>query len=154
MRRKHGSPYGWKTMGGRFGRVGSAGFGGPSGPETRTGPYRAREGKFLGVCRGLAQYYGLPVFWVRFGVVAAAIFTGVWPVFILYVVVAFLLKPEPVVPLTNSAEQEFYESYASSREHGLSRLKRKFEQMDRRIRRMEDHVTSKEFEWEQRLNQP
>jgi phage shock protein C len=105
------------------------------------------------VCSGLAEHYGLPVTWVRVGVVAAALFTGIWPVLILYVIVAFLLKPEPVVPLSNESEQEFYESYAASKDQGLKRLKRKFEQMDRRIRRMEDHVTSKEFEWEERLKQ-
>ncbi|MFW5488688.1 MAG: envelope stress response membrane protein PspC [Desulfovibrio sp.] len=150
MRRNNGGPRGWKVRSCRFGR-------GPGqqsyGPDGRTGPYRSRNGKFLGVCRGMSEYYGLPLRWVRIGVIAAAIFTGIWPALILYVIVAFLLKPEPVVPLKNESEQEFYESYASSREQGLSRLKRKFDQLDKRIRRMEDHVTSKEFEWDERFNQ-
>jgi phage shock protein C len=32
------------------------------------------------------------------------------------------------------------------------RLKKKFQDLDRRIRRMEDKVTGREYEWEKRFN--
>lgn len=113
--------------------------------------YRSRNGVLLGVCRGLADYFDMSVFMVRAVVVVAFIVTGIWPVGILYLVAAILMKPEPVVPVTNDDEREFYDSYADSRSNALSRIKRKFDNLDRRIRRMEDVVTSKDFEWERKF---
>mgnify|MGYP000398041778 CR=1 FL=1 len=113
--------------------------------------YRSRSGILLGVCRGLADYFDMSVFMVRAVVVVSFIITGIWPVGILYLVAAVLMKPEPVIPFSNDDEREFYDSYADSRSNALARVKRKFDNLDRRIRRMEDVVTSKDFEWEQKL---
>jgi phage shock protein C len=63
------------------------------------------------------------------------------------------MKPEPVLPLETEAEQEFYNSYATSRSMALHRLRRTFDQLDRRIRRIESIVTSREYDWERRLNE-
>ena len=54
--------------------------------------------------------------------VALLIFSGVWPVVILYFVAALLMKPEPVLPLKTEGEQEFYNSYANSRRMALHRF--------------------------------
>jgi phage shock protein C len=62
------------------------------------------------------------------------------------------MKPAPVVTLENEAEQEFYNSYANSRHLAARRLKRRFENLERRIRRMEHKVTTREFNWEEKLN--
>lgn len=113
--------------------------------------YRSRYGMFLGVCRGLAEYFDFSVIMVRVLFVIAFIMTGFWPVGVVYLVAAAIMKPEPVVPFNNDDEREFYDSYADSRVSALSRLKRKFDSLDRRIRRMEDVVTSRDFEWEQKL---
>ena len=36
-----------------------------SGRDYGTGPYRSRNGAVFGVCRGLAEYYGVSVAWTR-----------------------------------------------------------------------------------------
>jgi len=105
----------------------------------------------LGVCRGLAEYADVSVFWVRVITVAMLIFTGFWPIGGLYLLAAFLMKPEPVLPIQTEGEQDFYNSYANSRTIALHRLRRTFDQLDRRIRRMEDRVTNREYDWERRL---
>ena len=115
--------------------------------------YRSRDGMILGVCRGLAEYYNLPVFWVRFAAAMALLITGLWPILGIYLLAAFLMKPEPAVPFRSEDEHEFYHSYYSSRKMGLQRLKRTFDNLDRRLRRMEDHVTTREFDWERRFRQ-
>lgn len=115
------------------------------------GLYRARDGVIMGVCKGLANYFDFKVFWVRTIALALLLFTGLWPVAGLYVVIGLLMKPEPVLPFNNDAEQEFYESYVGSRPMAISRIKRKFDHLDRRLRRMEDVVTSRDFEWERRF---
>ena len=116
------------------------------------GLHRSRNGMILGVCRGLAEYFDLSVFWVRVAAIILFLITGFWPTGILYFVAAFIMKPEPVIPIENDDEQEFYESYVRSKEMAMDRIKRRYENLERRIQRMEHTVTKPEFDWEKRLN--
>jgi len=109
--------------------------------------YRSRRGIFMGVCRGLAEHFNFSVFWMRAIVLIAFLFTGFWPMGVLYLIAGLLLKPEPVMPLENETDQEFYQSYTSSRSSAIQRIKRKFDNIDRRIQRMEHTVTSREFDF-------
>ena len=118
----------------------------------RGGLYRSRNGIILGVCRGIAEYFDLSVFWVRIITLILLFFTGFWPIMVLYFTAALLMKPQPVIPIQTDGEQEFYDSYLHSGKAATDRLKRRYETLERRIRRMEDHVTSREFDWENRLN--
>jgi phage shock protein C len=116
------------------------------------GLYRSRNGMILGVCRGVAEYFDLSVFWVRLITLIFFFFTGFWPTAVLYFIAAFLLKPEPVIPIDNKDEQEFYDSYVHSKQMAVDRIKRRYENLERRIQRMEHTVTSPEFNWEKKLN--
>ncbi|MEG6504055.1 envelope stress response membrane protein PspC [Nitratidesulfovibrio sp. 1201_IL3209] len=118
------------------------------GPRTL---YRARDGKLMGVCKGLAQHFGMSVFWVRVLFVAAALFTGFWPVVGLYVLAGLVMKPRPVLQPADAGERDFYGSYVSSRGEALRRLKEKFDRLEGRIRRMEDVVTRRDFDWDRRF---
>jgi phage shock protein C len=111
-----------------------------------SGVYRSRRGIFMGVCRGIAEHFNFSVFWLRTIVFLLFLFTGFWPVGVMYIVAGLILKMGPVIPLENEKEQEFYESYTNSRESAIQRVKRKFDNIDRRIQRMEHTVTSREFE--------
>ena len=111
------------------------------------GFYRSRRGIIFGVCRGLAEHFNFSVFWTRVLVLVLFLFTGFWPVGVLYLVAGLLLKPEPVIPLETKSDEEFYQSYTRSRSSAIQRIKRKFDNIDRRIQRMEDTVTSKEFDF-------
>ena len=112
------------------------------------GIYRSRKGIFMGVCRGLADYFNLNAFWVRCFTLIIFLFTGFWPIGVMYIVAGLLLKMEPVSPLRDEKDEEFYESYTNSRRSAIQRIKRKFENIERRIQRMEHTVTSREFDWE------
>jgi len=59
------------------------------------GLYRSRRGLIFGVCRGLAERFDISVFWFRVLTVIAFIITGIWPVGVLYILAALLMKPEP-----------------------------------------------------------
>lgn len=120
-------------------------------PAGRDRLYRSRSGMILGVCKGLAQHFDVSVLWTRVIVVLLMFFTGFWPVVGLYLLAGFLLKPEPVLPLHNDEESDFYQAYSRSRNEGLSRVKSKFDRLDKRIRRLEDVVTSREFDWDRRF---
>lgn len=116
------------------------------------GFYRSRNGAILGVCRGFAEAFDLSVFWVRFMVVVLLFFSGLWPIIGIYLVAALLMKPEPVRPIQDEDEQEFYDSYVHSPRGAAQRLKKRFENLERRIRRMEDTVTDRKYDWERRFH--
>lgn len=119
---------------------------------TRRGLSRSRHGILLGVCKGIAEYLGISVFWVRMMVLALLFFTKFWPVVGLYILAALLMKLEPVTPIHSDEAPHFYNSHGRSQGTGLGQLKRAFDNLDRRIRRMEDTVTTREYDWERRLN--
>lgn len=117
------------------------------------GLYRSRTGLILGVCKGLAEFFDFSTFGIRVIAVGLLLLSGIWPTVILYFVAALLMKPEPVLFPETEEEQEFYNSYASSRRMALHRLKRTYDNLNRRIQRLEGVVTSREYDWERRLNQ-
>ena len=118
---------------------------------SRDGLYRSRNGIIFGVCRGLADYFDFSVFWARAIAIIFLIVSGFWPAIGLYLVAAILMKPAPVIPLATEAEKEFYNSYTNSRHLAAQRLKRRFDILEKRLRRMEHIVTAREFDWDARL---
>jgi phage shock protein C len=80
------------------------------------------------------------------------IFTGFWPLVGLYVLAALVMKPQPSLPIETDEDQEFYNSYVSSRGMALQRLRRIFDKLDHRLQRMEDRVTAREYDWDRRLH--
>jgi phage shock protein C len=121
--------------------------------EPKKGLYRSREGVIFGVCRGLADYLDFPVFGMRIILLLFALLTTIFPAVILYIIAALLMKPEPVLPLEDADDTEFYNSYTNSRGLALQRLKRTFDSLDRRIQRMESMVTARDYDWERRFNE-
>ena len=122
-----------------------------TGRHLRRGLYRSRQGAFLGVCRGLAEYFDFSVTWIRIFMVLILVATGIWPILGVYLVAALIMKPEPLRPFQSVDEREFYDSYTTSRESAAQRIKRRYQNLERRIRRMEDTVTSREFDWDRRM---
>ena len=116
------------------------------------GLYRSRNGVIFGVCRGLADHLNLSVSWVRVIAVILMFVSAGWAI-ALYLLAGLMMKPEPVVPFRAEADREFYDSYVNSSTMALHRLKRSFDNLDRRIRRMEDIVTARDYDWERRLNE-
>ena len=118
----------------------------------RRGLYRSRSGAILGVCKGLARYFDFSVFWVRFIAVMVLLLSGRWPAVGIYLIAALMMKPEPLRSFANQDEQDFYDTYMDSRRRTARQLRRRYENLDRRIRRMEDRVTSREYDWESRMS--
>ena len=120
---------------------------------TRSGIYRSRKGVIFGVCRGLAEHFDFSIVWARVIAIIFLLVTGFWPAIGLYLIATLLMKPAPVIPIKTEAEQEFYDSYANSRHLAARRIKRRYENLERRIRRMEHIVTAREFDWEDKLSE-
>ncbi len=109
----------------------------------KNGLYRSRNGVLSGVCKGLAAYFDFSVYWVRAILIICLILSGFWPIMGLYFLAALIMKPEPAIPVMSEAEKG---------RGAMERLRRRYENMERRLRRMEDTVTTREFDWDRRLN--
>lgn len=116
-----------------------------------SGLYRSRRGLIFGVLQGMADHLEFSVVWLRVLFVVVTLLTTVWPMLALYILAAVLMRPEPVVPFESIDDEEFYQSYTSSRSMALHRLKQTYDSLDRRIRRMEDIVTARDYDWERRF---
>ena len=116
------------------------------------GLYRSRDGIILGVCRGIADYFSIAALWVRAILVVALIFTGFWPIIGIYILAALLMKSEPVKYTATGSNPKADSRYRCMRNDTAERLKRKWKHLEKRIRRMEDKVTSREFDWNSRFH--
>lgn len=113
--------------------------------------YRSRSGWIFGVCQGLADYAQISVFWVRTLLILAALFSSFIPVLIIYIMAAIFMKPAPVLPTADDSEWELYNSYSDDRRRAVASLRRRFDNIDRRTRRIETIITDREYDWERRL---
>jgi phage shock protein C len=116
--------------------------------------YRSRDGAILGVCKGIATYFDISLFWTRAIAVTLLLISGFWPTLGAYLLAALLLKPEPVIPFGAEGEESFYDAYAHAPRRAAPGLKRRYERLERRLRRLEDAVTTRSFDWERRLRDP
>ena len=87
------------------------------------GLYRSRSGMILGVAKGLAISANLPVWLVRLIFILFALLTHLIPTLLVYVLLAILLRPEPVVEFTTAEEREFYNTYGDARRPALERMR-------------------------------
>ena len=117
----------------------------------RRGLYRSRDGVILGVCRGVADYFDFSAFWIRAILIVVFIFTGFWPVIGIYILAAILMKSEPGVPGEKKSKSKYQCKYSRARRETSERIRRKWRHLEKRIRRMEDKVTSREFDWNNRF---
>jgi len=123
----------------------------PAGPQ-QTPPGAARpsrlyrntgRGKIAGVCAGLADYFGVSPFLLRF-VAVIALFMFTLPTLVCYFLAALLIDKAPDYSYQTEAEKEFWRQVRLKPSESLSRLRHRFREQEHRIRNMEAFVTSSE----------
>ena len=111
----------------------------------KLGLYRRRHGRMaLGVCGGLADTFDLPAWCVR--VLFVVLVSANTAFILLYLLLAFLMKPEPRQPFQDFGEEEVFHSYHTSRADTLAKIERSFERLNRRLQNLETVVTRPNFE--------
>ncbi|MBT8372474.1 MAG: PspC domain-containing protein [Deltaproteobacteria bacterium] len=105
---------------------------------SRRGLYRSRNGVIFGVFKGLAEYFNFSVCWLRAIAVLALIFTGFWPIIGIYILAALLMKSDPALRDKQGTRHGFDCHFAFAKHDAADRIKRKWQHLERRIRRMED----------------
>ena len=61
------------------------------------GMYRSRDGLLFGVCKGIAEYFDFSVGWTRMITVITFLLTGFAPIGIIYIILALMMKKEPII---------------------------------------------------------
>lgn len=119
--------------------------------EPGPGPNRHRlykdkqNGMVAGVCAGIAKYYGWRPDGLRVGIVLLSLFAFPLPV-IVYIVAALVMKPEPLEPVFQTAEEEkFWRTFSTRPRATFSELKHRFRALDARLADLESAVTSDEY---------
>ncbi|KPF76423.1 phage shock protein C [alpha proteobacterium AAP81b] len=101
-----------------------------------------RNGKFLGVCAGIADYFGWDVTLVRVGFVLATV-SGVGFLPLVYLAINWIVDPKPSMLYNDSAdEREFWRKVRVSPQRTVRDVNAAFRDADRRLRGIEAYVTS------------
>ncbi len=110
--------------------------------------YRSRRGKIFGVCQGLADWRNLPVEYIRIFLIMAFIFTGFFPVGILYFLAALVLPLEP----EGQASSDDFRNTEENRSRRYESVRREFEDLKEKVKDMEGRVFDKEKDWDERFH--
>ncbi|HQS96307.1 MAG: envelope stress response membrane protein PspC [Novosphingobium sp. 17-62-19] len=101
-----------------------------SSPRTRF--YRDKvNGKFMGVCSGIADYTGVDALWIRLGFLILAFSMG-WP-FFLYFALGVLASKKPGHLYSDREEQKFWQGVRQSPARTAREVRASFRDIDRRL---------------------
>jgi phage shock protein C len=106
--------------------------------------YRDKQnGKWLGVCSGIADYTGVDVLWVRVTAVLLTVMGGFPWTLIAYWIVAWLSEKKPAELYVDDREKRFWQGVRQSPARTARDVKSRFRELDRRLAHVELFYTSK-----------
>lgn len=103
------------------------------------------NGVLAGVCAGIAAYFGVDRIVVRLAFVLA-FFLFFFVAVIAYVVLAIALPRRPPALFASPDEEAFWRGVASAPDDALTGLRRRFTDLEARLRGIERHVSSPDFD--------
>ena len=103
------------------------------------------NGKIMGVCAGLADYFSWNLTFTRvLAVVALVWFNGL--ALIAYVVLGFMLPTKPDKLYDWDTDEEYWRSVRRSAGGTFSDVRHRFRELDMKLQRMEGYVTSSRYD--------
>ncbi len=110
-----------------------------------------RNGRCMGVCAGVADYFDMRASTVRFLTIILALITGIWPVVAGYFILGCVLDSKPDEIYEKPEEDEFWRSARNNPDYMRVDLGNRFKEIERRTRNMEAYITSKKFRLDREL---
>ncbi len=113
--------------------------------------YRSSNQAWLGgVCAGVAEYYGQPVWLVRILMITLFVFSGSLGVLV-YLAGVFLLEKQPThLPPSAGFRPQF--GYGEDTVQRARQLNERIQQLDQRLQAMERYVTSSRYRFDKEFN--
>lgn len=100
-----------------------------------------QDGKFMGVCAGIADYTGIDVLWVRVATVMSFFLLG-WTLLI-YFAIGFLADAKPAGLYADRDDQKFWQGVRANPARSTRDVRSKFRDIDRRLADIETYYTSR-----------
>lgn len=112
-------------------------------PASRTRFYRdKRNGKFFGICAGIADYTGFDVSLVRVSFLAALFMSG-GGILPFYFIAAMVTPTKPfALERVDQEEQHFWQGVRASPARAARDIRSRFKDIDRRLADIESYVTT------------
>ena len=108
----------------------------------RTKFYRDKHnGKWLGVCAGIADYIGLDVVWVRLAFVGLTL-CGMGFIPVIYIALGMLAKAKPEGLYSDANEEKFWQGVRQSPARTSREVRAQFREIDRRLAEVEAFYVS------------
>ena len=104
-----------------------------------------RHGKLMGVCAGLADYFGWNVTLIRVIAVVALLWFNVLTLAV-YLVLGFVLPTKPEALYDWDADEEYWRSVRRSAGDTFRDMRHRFRELDMKLQRMEGYVTSSRYD--------
>ncbi|GAA0729591.1 envelope stress response membrane protein PspC [Sphingomonas japonica] len=102
-----------------------------------------QNGKWSGVCAGIADYTGVDVMWVRIGAVVLTLLGGFpWTV-IAYFMIAWMAPVKPYGLYESPEDAKFWQRVRSNPKRTTHEVRSKFRDIDRRLADIEMFYTSR-----------
>jgi phage shock protein C len=101
-----------------------------------------QNGKFLGVCAGIADYTGIDVTMIRIGMVVLTLIAGgtIVPV---YFISAWIAPCKPLGLYTSDEDAKFWQGVRTNPSRSTAEVRSKFRDLDRRLADIETMYTSR-----------
>ena len=100
-----------------------------------------KNGKFMGVCSGIADYTGIDVVWVRVAMVLSFFIVG-WTL-LGYFVIGFVADTKPNDLYSDRDDEKFWQGVRANPAHSTRDVRTKFRDIDRRLADIELYYTSR-----------
>jgi len=108
----------------------------------RTKFYRDKaNGKWMGVCAGIADYTGLDVLWIRLAFVVGTV-CGLGFLPVVYFALGFLSENKPGSLYADAEEQKFWQGVRQSPTRTAREVRAQFRDIDRRLAEVEAYYVS------------
>lgn len=128
-----------------------------SKPDSRTLYRIPQSGKIAGVCAGIADYFNLETWLVRVVAVSIFLLGGSGVILIIYIALWMILDTKPQSPHSGSEfgdigiKKKIWQAGEPAKQ-ALRDLNAQFNSLEHRLRRLEHHVTSDQFDLKRQIN--
>jgi phage shock protein C len=101
------------------------------------------NGKWSGVCAGIADYTGVDVTWVRVGAIILTLAGGFPWTLIAYFAVAWMSSPKPSGLYETPEDAKFWQGVRTNPKRSTAEVRSKFRDIDRRLADIEMFYTAR-----------
>ena len=112
-----------------------------------------RDGRFMGVCAGVADYFDIRPGVIRLLAVIAFFMTGFFPTAIIYILLGFILDDKPAEIVEDPEEDKFWQKARTKPAYTKVDMQSRYSDIEKRTRNLEAYLTSKQFKLHRELRE-